>query len=161
MPVSPSGPVRRAAVTAIGGGLGIFLMVALSQWSGVPLEAVPFTTSIVLVMAAPESPPAQPRAILGGHLLSALSGLCVWLVFGTEPWVAGLAVAIAIALMQLTRTLHPPAGINALLFVTLKLSWHFVLMPVALGAVLLVAFAYCYHRLTLNEPWPRTWWRTR
>jgi CBS-domain-containing membrane protein len=156
----PPGRVRRAAVTAIGGGLGITLMVALAALSGQHLEAVPFTTSIVLVMAAPESAPAQPRAILGGHLLCALAGLVVWLCFGANPWAAGLAVGLAIAAMQLTDTLHPPAGINALLFVTLKLSWYFVLMPVAAGALILVGFAFCYHRLTAAEPWPRSWWRS-
>jgi CBS-domain-containing membrane protein len=149
--------LRRTLATSIGGGLGILLMVALATWSGLPLQAVPFTTSVVLVMAAPESAQAQPRNILGGHLLSALAGLCVWLVMGTSPWAAGLAVALAIAAMQVTRTLHPPAGIHALLFVTMQLSWVFVLMPVALGAVILVGFAFAYHRLTLS-PWPRSWW---
>lgn len=132
-------------------------MVALATLSGLPLQAVPFTTSVVLVMAAPDSPQAQPRNILGGHVLSALAGLGVWLVLGESPWAAGVAVAIAIAAMQLTRTLHPPAGIHALLFVTMKLSWVFVLFPVAAGALILVGFAFAYHRLT-RAPWPRSWW---
>jgi CBS-domain-containing membrane protein len=149
--------LRRTLATSIGGGLGISLMVALATLSGLPLQAVPFTTSVVLVMAAPDSPQAQPRNILGGHVLSALAGLGVWLALGESPWAAGLAVAIAIAAMQLTRTLHPPAGIHALLFVTMKLSWVFVLVPVALGAVILVGFAFAYHRLT-RAPWPRSWW---
>lgn len=134
-------------------------MVTLSVWGGLPLEAVPFTTSVVLVMAAPESSLAQPRNVIGGHILCALSGCLVWLLLGTNFWFAGLAVALAIAAMQLTRTLHPPAGINALLFVTMSLSWHFVLVPVAAGAALLVGFAYVYHRFTSPMPWPRAWWR--
>jgi CBS-domain-containing membrane protein len=144
-------------VTAVGGGLGIALMVALAELARIPLEAVPFVTSIVLVMASPEMPLTQPRNIIGGHIVCALAGLAVWLVVGTNPWAAGLAVALAIAAMQLTRTLHPPAGINAFLFVTLKLSWGFVLMPVTAGALLLVAYAWTYHRLTA-QPWPRSWW---
>jgi CBS-domain-containing membrane protein len=158
VPADNTFPLRRAITTSIGGRLGISLMVALAHWGGLPLEAVPFTTSVVLVMAAPESLQAQPRNIVGGHLLSALSGLCVSFAFGTNPWFAGLAVALSIAAMQLTRTLHPPAGINALLFFTMKLSWVFVLMPVAAGALLLVAFAFVYHRLTRSQPWPRSWW---
>lgn len=148
----------QALKAAIGGGLGLSLMVAFARWSHLPLEAVPFTTSIVLVMAAPESAQAQPRNIIGGHLLSALSGLVVWMVFGTNPLLAGPAVALSIAAMQLTGTLHPPAGINAVLFVTMHLSWQFVLMPVAVGALGLVAFAFVYHRLTAPGCWPKSWW---
>jgi CBS-domain-containing membrane protein len=157
VPVDKFPLLRRTLATSIGGGLGILLMVALATWSGLPLEAVPFTTSVVLVMAAPESPQAQPRNIVGGHILSALAGLLVWLALGTSPWAAGLAVALSIAAMQLTRTLHPPAGIHALLFVTMKLSWIFVLVPVAAGALMLVGFAFVYHRFTQSR-WPRSWW---
>ena len=148
----------RAIRGAIGGGLGLSLMVAFANWTDLPLEAVPFTTSIVLVMAAPESDQAQPRNIIGGHVLSALSGLVVWMALGTNPLLAGPAVALSIAAMQLTGTLHPPAGINAMLFVSLQLSWKFLLMPVAVGALGLVAFAFLYHRLTAPGRWPRSWW---
>jgi CBS-domain-containing membrane protein len=148
-------PVMKAA---IGDGLGLSLMVGLASWSHLPLEAVPFTTSVVLVMSSPESGQAQPRNIIGGHILSALSGLALSMVFGANPLLAGPAVALCIAAMQLTGTLHPPAGINAVLFVTMPLSWRFVLMPVAAGALGLVAFAFLYHRLTSPGRWPQSWW---
>ncbi len=151
-------PIHHAFVTAAGGGLGIAMMVGLAQLAGLPLVAVPFTTSIVLVMAAPESVQAQPRNIIGGHMLSALCGLIVLTLFGSSPWFAAVAVGFSIVAMQLTGTLHPPAGINALLTVTLGLPWTFIVMPVAAGAVLLVVFAFFYHRLTWPHPWPRTWW---
>jgi CBS-domain-containing membrane protein len=132
----------------------------LAKLFGLPLLVVPFTTSIVLVMAAPESAQAQPLNIVGGHLLSALSGLVVATLFGSDPWLAAVAVALSIAAMQLTSTLHPPAGINALLMVTANVSWTFVLIPVAVGALMLVAFAYVYHRLAWPGRWPRSWgWR--
>jgi CBS-domain-containing membrane protein len=149
----------QAMRTAIGGGLGLSLMVAFASWARLLLEAVPFTTSIVLVMAAPESGQTQPRNIIGGHLLSALSGLLVRMVFGTNPFLAGLAVALSIAAMQLTGTLHPPAaGINAVLFVSLKRSWPFVPVPVAVGALGLVAFAFLYHRLAAPGRRSQFWW---
>jgi CBS-domain-containing membrane protein len=56
----------RALITALGGGLGIGVMVALASWADVPLAVVPFTTSIVLVMAAPESKQAQRVTSLAG-----------------------------------------------------------------------------------------------
>src|SRR5262245_30116899 len=132
-------------------------MVALAKLFGLPLLVVPFTTSIVLVMAAPDSAQAQPLNIVGGHLLSALSGLAVSTLFGSDPWFAAVAVALSIAAMQITGTLHPPAGINALLMVTANVSWTFVLIPVTAGALMLVAFAYVYHRLAWPGRWPRSW----
>jgi CBS-domain-containing membrane protein len=148
----------RAFITAVGGGLGIGAMVGLGALADFPLAVVPFTTSIVLVMAPPESRQAQPRSIVGGHVLSALCGLAVLVLFGDNPWLAALAVGLSIAAMQLTDTLHPPAGINAVLMVTANVSWKFVLVPVTAGALILVGFAYLYHRLTWPGGWPRSWW---
>ena len=74
--------------------------------------------SAVLVFGAPRSPLAQPRNLVGGHVLSALVGvLCYQWVGGSEGLAAALAVASAIALMHLTRTLHPPGGATALIAV--------------------------------------------
>jgi CBS-domain-containing membrane protein len=154
----PDMPPRHIVTTAIGGGVGIALMVGLAAFADLPLIAVPFTTSIVLVMGAPESRQAQPRNVLGGHVLSALCGLAVVSLIGDSPWLAALAVGASIAVMHLTDTLHPPAGINALIMVTGNHSWTFVIMPVALGALVLVGFAFIYHRVTWPGVWPRSWW---
>lgn len=156
--ISSPAALRRAATTAIGGGLGMSGMVGLAFLANLPLLSVPFTTSIVLVMTAPESTQAQPRNIVGGHFLSALCGLSVLELFGSSPWFAALAVGLSIAAMQLTDTLHPPAGINAFLMVVLNKSWTVVLMPVTIGAFILVGFAFVYYRLTWPGIWPRFWW---
>jgi CBS-domain-containing membrane protein len=150
--------LRRTLITATGGGLGMCAMVGLAFLANLPLLSVPFTTSIVLVMSAPDGDQAQPRAIVGGHILSALCGLCVLELLGSGPWLAALAVGLSIAAMQLSRTLHPPAGINAFLMVVLKEPWTVVLMPVAAGALILVGFAFAYYRLTWPGQWPRFWW---
>jgi CBS-domain-containing membrane protein len=113
-------------------------------------------SSIVLVMAAPESPQAQPRNLIGGHLLCAASGLAVLFVCGSDPWFATVAIALSVAAMQITRTMHPPAGINTVLIVVTKASWTFFFMPVAAGAVILAAFAYVYFRLAAPGTWPRS-----
>ena len=132
---------------ALGAALAIAAMIALAAWSHVPLIAAPFTTSIVLVMGAPESPPAQPLAIIGGHLVSIVAGLAVVHLLGDSVWLAAPAVGLALLGMKLTGTFHPPAGINALIAVTQHLSWEFALMPVLAGAILLAAFAWCWHGL--------------
>jgi len=81
--------------------------------------------SAVLVYGAIESPLAQPRALLGGHFLASLIGVCITKLFSLSHdeqrfdelrWLAGsLSTATAIVAMQITETTHPPAGASALL----------------------------------------------
>ncbi len=91
---------------ALGGGVAIALMELFAARAAFPLFVVPFATSIVLVMGSPEAAPAQPRALIGGHLVATLVGLIVVKAAGLGPWTAPLAVGLAIAAMHLTRTFH-------------------------------------------------------
>jgi len=159
--MSFSRPWRNVATItagAVGGALCIGLMEYLSVRADYPLMAVPFATSIVLVMGTPEAAPAQPRALIGGHLVATLVGLAVVKLAGPAPWAAALAVGLAMAAMHATGTFHPPAGIDALIVVVSGLSWSFLLAPVAAGAVLLALCALVWHRLVGRTPWPLRWW---
>jgi CBS-domain-containing membrane protein len=60
--------------------------------------------------------------------------------------------------MHLTRSFHPPAGIDPLVIVVNDMSWSFLLAPVAVGACLLAAFAVVWHKLCRRESWPERWW---
>ena len=146
--------VRTAFIAAIGSGVGIALMIGLADMAGLPVASVPFVTSIVLVMAAPNASQAQPRNLIGGHILCAIVGLVVLATSGGGPWSAPMAVALSVAAMQFTDTMHPPAGISPFLIVILKPSWTFLLIPVAVGALFLAAFAYVFHRITDAGVWP-------
>lgn len=141
---------------ALGGAAAVGLMEAASAYSAFPLSYIPFATSIVVVMGSPEAPPAQPRALIGGHLISTVIGLVVVKLVGPGPWVAALAVGLSIIAMHLTRTFHPPAGIDPLIVVINDLPWLFLVMPVAIGACALALFAFVWHgvarRLLLGGP---------
>ncbi len=145
------------AAGAAGGALGIGIMEYLAARSDYPLMSVPFATSIVLVMGMPEAPPAQPRALIGGHLVATLVGLVVVKLAGPSPVAAALAVGLVIAAMHLTGTFHPPAGIDALIVVNYSLSWSFLVAPVAVGAVLLTLCALAWHNLVGRTRWPSRW----
>jgi CBS-domain-containing membrane protein len=145
------------AFAGVGGALAIAGMEWASRLSGTPLGAIPFATSIVLVMGSPEAEPAQPRALVGGHVVSTLTGLVVLQIAGPEPWAAALAVGLAILAMYLTDTFHPPAGIDPLLVVSQNLGWSFLVAPVAVGALLLALFAYVWHRVISQRTWPQRW----
>lgn len=114
---------------------------------------VPFATSIVLVMGSPEAPPAHPRAIVSGHLLSACAGIVCAAIFGDAFWVPALGVGLAIAMMHAAGSFHPPAGISPLIITNQHVTPLFLLSPVLTGALILVAYAFVYHRLA-GERWP-------
>jgi len=66
-----------------------------------------------------------------------------------------LAVSLSIALMYLTRTLHPPAGATALIAViggenVHQLGFLYALMPVFLGTVLLLIVALVVNNLSTD-----------
>lgn len=143
---------------AAGGAIAIAIMEFLSQRIAFPLASIPFATSIVLVLGAPEALPARPRALVGGHLVSALVGLVVVKLAGPSPWAAAVAVGLAMAAMHATGTFHPPAGISPLLIVLNDQSWSFLVVPVATGATMLLAFAWGWHNVTRRERWPQRWW---
>jgi CBS-domain-containing membrane protein len=146
------------AAGAAGGAAAIALMGVLAERTTLPLLFVPFATSIVLVMGSPEAEPAQPRALVGGHLVSAAVGLLLLQVTGPGPWAAATAVGLAIIAMHVTRTFHPPAGIDPLVIVINNMPLTFLIVPVAVGACLLVAFAFIWHNVIRHGSWPLRWW---
>lgn len=143
---------------AAGGSLAIGLMYLLSLQTEFPLATIPFATSIVLMTGSPDAQPARPRALVGGHVLSAIVGVLAVKIAGPQPWVAALAVGAAMLAMLLTDSFHPPAGINPLIIVMNGMSWSFVLIPVAAGALLLLVYTYVWTNAVRRSPWPERWW---
>lgn len=119
----------------------------------------------MLVFGAIEAPLAQPRALVFGHFFSALIGICITKLFSLMPdqerfeslrWLAAsLSTALAIAVMQLTATTHPPAGATALLPATSpeiwRLSWYF-LPVVLLSSTMLLVCALLFNNLQRRYP---------
>jgi len=148
---------------AAGGAIAIAIMETFSARANFPLVAIPFATSIVLVLGSPWSAAAQPRALIGGHLVATVVGLLMLKLAGPDPWAAALAVGLAMMAMHLTDTFHPPAGIDPLVVVVNDMSWSFLIAPVGVGALLLALFAFAWHNLVARGPnkgdtWPRRWW---
>lgn len=123
-----------------------------------------FGASAVLIYGAPRSPLAQPRNLVGGHVVSALIGVLCWKLAQDVPWLAGaLAVSTAIAVMHATKTLHPPGGATALIAVigsdrVHALGLWYVLAPSAVGSLILLAVALLVNNLTSTRRYPEIWW---
>ena len=147
-----------AALLAGGGAAAcISLLLLLQDWQSTALVMAPFGATMVILFVLPDSPLAQPRNIVGGHLLTTLAGLSVLHFFGADPLSLGLATGCGIALMMLTNTTHPPAGANPLLVMLTQPGWNFVLTPVLSGTLLIVLFGVLYHRLIARRNYPQRW----
>ena len=154
----PSFPISQVIRAWLGALLAITLLGLLSAWSHYPLIAAPLGAYTVLLFGHPESPLAQPRNLVAGNTLAALISVGCVLLFGTAPWVMGLAVGLTIAYGQLLRCLHPPAGAVALLGVLLAARPSFVLMPVLTGSLLLLLLAVAFsHLIPATHPYPHHW----
>ncbi|MBM3223849.1 MAG: HPP family protein, partial [Candidatus Tectomicrobia bacterium] len=110
------------------------------------------------------SPFAQPRNLVGGHVISGLIGVLCYQVYGQHLWVAeALAVSLAIVAMLLTRTLHPPGGATALIAVIggekiRALGLLYPLMPAGLGAMILLLIGLLANNLAAHREYPLYWW---
>jgi CBS-domain-containing membrane protein len=126
---------------ALGAGVAIGIMESLARFGHHEAVRVPFVTSIVLTLFASESTPAQPYAVVTGHLVSSIAGLAALVCLGPGDAAAALGVGVAALLMVASRALHPPAGIDAFLIGQLGLPWSWIVNPVLIGAVLLAVFS--------------------
>jgi len=119
-----------------------------------------FGASAVLVYGAVHSPLAQPRNLIGGHILSALVGVVSFKLFsGNILFCSAFAVATSILVMQLTLTLHPPGGATALIAVIGSgqihdLGFLYVLYPVASGAFILLIIAVVVNNIPHHRHYP-------
>lgn len=148
----------------IGAFLGIAAVSTITQFvlDGTSLTLIigSFGASAVLIYGAIDSPLAQPKNLLGGHILSAIIGVFASQLFPGQPWIAApLAVATAIALMQFTGTLHPPGGATALIAVIggkniHQLGYMYALFPVATGAFIMLIIALVVNKLAPGRNYP-------
>ncbi len=147
---------RERVRVVVGAALGVLLTAVLSQAFGGSAATAwlvaPMGATTVLVFAVPSSPMAQPWAVVGGNLVSALVGIACARWVGPPALAAALAVSGAIALMLAMRCLHPPGGACALLTaLTGVTDPAFALFPVLVNSLLLMAAALAYHRATRQQ----------
>ncbi|BCB95282.1 membrane protein [Dissulfurispira thermophila] len=122
-----------------------------------------FGASAVLVYAAIKSPLAQPRNLIGGHIISGIVGVACYQLFGDVVWMAAaLGVACAIAAMLATKTVHPPGGATALIAVIggkkiHDLGFLYAFIPAGLGALILLIVALLVNNLSKDRRYPEYW----
>ncbi len=144
----------------VGIGIIAFLQSRQLPHSDVVFLIGSFGASGVLVYGVIQSPLAQPRNLIGGHLVSAIVGVTVQQFVPDILWLtAPLAVSLSIVLMQVTKTLHPPGGATALIAVTgsaeiKNLGYWYVISPVLTGTLILLITALVFNNITSKRHYP-------
>lgn len=151
----------------VGSFLGIAAVAMVHYWilDGTDLVMVigSFGASAVLIYGAIRSPLAQPRNLMGGHIISAVIGVAAFKLLGASmPLAAAVAVATAILVMHATKTLHPPGGATALIAVIGSAKIHalgfwYVLVPAGLGAAVMLAVALLVNNIAPHRRYPEFW----
>lgn len=144
-------------VSAAGSFAGIGVIALLAASYNAPLLLPSFGATAVLLYAACHVPMAQPRNVIGGHLISALAGVWVYQSFGNNWWSLALGVTLAIILMTVTHTLHPPGGATAFVAVYTGQNYAFIFTPVGLGAICLIIIAVLVNNLSSKRKYPDYW----
>lgn len=143
------------ALAALGAGHAIAALGALGEALSARLLIAPLGATAALIWAAPSSPLAQPRAVIGGNVLSAIVAVAVWSALGSAPWAIGLSVALALALMLASQTLHAPACALPVFVAFDEPAAPILLVALmAAGASALVAFGLVYHRFVTKTRYP-------
>jgi CBS domain-containing membrane protein len=163
---------KEHVLTFIGAFIGIGLIGFLDTKYLNPSDNIfligSFGASAVLIYGIVNSPFAQPRNLVGGHVISALIGVTIHKLIPGEIWLScALSVALSIVLMQVTKTLHPPGGATALLANIgspriMALGFMYVLSPVLSGAIILLVVALIFNNIGHRSyPNNKGWYKLR
>jgi len=161
-------PLHEIFWSTLGSFLGILSIYFVGHLQGFQLQdniflVGSFGASAVLVYGIPASPFAQPRNLVLGHMISAFVGVsCAILIKENTAIAAATAVSVAIMLMHLTRSLHPPGGATALIAIIggskiHELGYVYVLTPIGLGALLLLLVALLANNISPHRRYPQYW----
>ena len=166
----PRKPYSKIVWSWIGAFIGIYLISILSrlmysETTDNLFLVGSFGASAVLLYAAPQVEYAQPRNLLGGHIISAVIGVTVYRYLNFDIAILGaLAVSTSIVAMHLTRTIHPPGGATALVAVVGSAEVHntgylFVVNPIASSAIVMLIVALVINNLSRNpkQHYPKFW----
>jgi len=151
-----SSPVshKEKLISAVGGFVAILSILLVSsrftELSDTALLVASMGASAVLLFAVPHGQLAQPWAVAGGHIISAIVGVSCALLISDKLLAASLAVGLSIFAMHYLKCIHPPGGATALSAVVggasvQTLGYWFVLTPVALNVCVILIIAVLFN----------------
>jgi len=129
----------------------LVVLLAFDLRQAIVITSLGATVFVVFMM--PSSIPAQPRRVIGGHLVGLVSGSLLGLIPHDSAaggiLVAALAVGLAAFLMVVLNAEHPPAAGTALTVVVEGPSTDLVVG--VLGSVVVLAIAHHFLKRRLKD----------
>lgn len=160
---------KRLVWVSLGATVALGLTLLATKPPTSPLLLASLGGSTIFLFGLTGAPAAQPRALFGGHLISALIGIICYQLFGDALWVYLIAEITTLTVLLLTQTVHPPAGANPLIMIQVHAGFGHLIAVVLVGVTILAVVAALWSRLTpgkafhypvkWNEPSPpsRDW----
>jgi CBS-domain-containing membrane protein len=149
--------LRYALWSFISGTAGILAIYGIATLAGQTLLIGSFGASAVLLFGAMDSPLAQPRNVVGGHVISAAIAVAAVALAGVSPLSMALAVGLSILAMNVSHTTHPPGGATALIGVQGGAGPLFIVTPVLAGALILLGMALFTNNVVYHRQYPKHW----
>ena len=134
--------------------IGVLTLLTYKTQFGIFLIAS-FGSSMVLLFGYPENPFSQPKNIFFGHLLTSVVGI-IFLYFVPLPiyLLIPLAVGFGVTLMIFLNVTHPPAGGNPIIVIMGSVSLDYLVNPIIIGSLIILAFGVILNRLILKKKYP-------
>lgn len=153
----PAMTLRYALWGFLSATIAILAICQITALVGHQLLIGSFGASAVLLFGATESPMAQPRNLVGGHVVSSAVAVLVVSLMGSTPMAMAVGVGLAIFVMNITHTTHPPGGATALIGIQGAAGASFILIPVLTGALILLAIAIFTNNVVYHRSYPKHW----
>ncbi|RHW35787.1 HPP family protein [Lysinibacillus yapensis] len=147
-----------ALIASIGAFICMLTIVQLTEYTHSLWFIASFGASSMLVMTAWNAPVGQPRNVIGSHLIASFISVGILQLFGSSPLTMSLALCITIFCMLMTRTFHPPACGDTIIIMINAYSWSFLVEPVLMGTIVIVAFGLIINNLHPRRKYPLYWW---
>lgn len=124
---------------------GAFIVIAFLAFltfdMGYGLLITSFGASTAILFGTPGGRLARPRNVFFGHVLSSFIAVVMYMIMGCTWYSVAIAVVMAVTVMLVTDTFHPPGGATAIVTMTSSPSLSYIIMPVAVGALTLIIVA--------------------
>jgi CBS domain-containing membrane protein len=162
-PRKSSVSVQEKLISALAALVSIGLVMAVSQQfldaHALPWVVASMGASAVLLFAVPKGPLSQPWPLIAGHLLSAFIGISIGKLIADPVIASALAVSLAIFVMYLTGSLHPPGGATALTTIIggsaiTDLGYWYMLTPITINIIVMLLWALIVNNLLPNRCYP-------
>ncbi|MBB5801423.1 CBS-domain-containing membrane protein [Saccharothrix ecbatanensis] len=150
----PAVIARATVITAV----MLLLLVGIGSVTNSVLFTAPLAATAMLLVAMHATPPAQPRNVVLGHLVSVVIGLLMVTAFDHHLWVAAVAAGLAVGGMLTLRAAHAPAAATAAVVVLQPVAPLTAVLVFLIGSVLLVAVGWVVGKLIPALRYPTYWW---